>query len=121
MLGIETRILDLRAEEKQGPCLIRRDGIDRVFGVWFWPNDIPSEAALFEEEDNVAGKIELPPFQTVGRATRFRVVIVMVTLAKGAEPDPEIILAVIVRLEATVAKRRHVADRVDRPGEIVNH
>src|ERR1700675_3994954 len=54
-------------------------------------------------------------------ATRFRVVIVVVALTEGAEPNPEIILAVIGRLEAAVAERRHMADRVGRPGEIVNH
>src|ERR1700682_3603134 len=55
------------------------------------------------------------------RATRLRVVIVVVALAEGAEPNPEIVLAVIGRLETSVAEGRHVADRVDRPGEIVNH
>src|SRR5437773_6855337 len=54
-------------------------------------------------------------------ATWFRVVIVVVALAKGAETNPEIVLAVIVRLEAAVAERRHMADRVDGPGEIINH
>ena len=60
-LGIETRVLDLRAEQKQSACLIRRDGIDSVFSVWFWPNNIPREAAPFEREDNVTRQVKLPP------------------------------------------------------------
>ena len=41
--------------------------------------------------------------------------------AESAEANPEIVLAVIGRFEAAVTERRHMANRVDRPGEIINH
>src|SRR5436190_8847230 len=57
----------------------------------------------------------------MGCATWFRVVIIVVALTKGAEANPEIVLAVIIRLEAAVAERRHMAYRVNGPGEIIQH
>src|ERR1044071_1110258 len=54
-------------------------------------------------------------------ATWFRVVIIVIALTEGAETNPEIVLAVIVCLEAAIAERRHVADGVGGPGEIINH
>src|SRR5205823_9439228 len=80
----------------------------------------PSQPAFFERPDDITGQIKFPPAQAVRGATRLRVMIVVVALTESAEPDPEIIFAVIGGVEIPVTERRHVTDRVHRPGEIVN-
>src|SRR6202521_6137615 len=120
-LGVETRIANLRAEKEQGAGLIRRDGVDRVWSdLRLRPDHVPSQAAFLERPDDVTGQIKFPPAQTVRGAARLRVVIVVIALAESAQPDPEIIFAVIGGVEIPVAERRHVTDRVHRPSKIVD-
>jgi hypothetical protein len=108
LLGVEAGVANLRSEKQEGARLIRAHGIDGDLRIRFWPDDVPGEPAFFERPDNVAREVKLPPFQPVRRTARFGVVIIVVALAKGAEPDPEIILAVVGRLETAITERRQV-------------
>src|SRR5262245_13096298 len=55
----------------------------------------------------------------MGGTTGLGVVVVMVAFPKRREPNPEIILALVRRLEGAIAKLFHVADGIHRPGKIV--
>src|SRR6266545_6499318 len=48
-------------------------------------------------------------------------VIVMIPLAEPENADPKIVSAMIGCIEAAITELAHVADRVDRPGHIINH
>ena len=74
---------------------------------------------LFEHPD-VAGEIEFPPFQPMRCAARFGVMVIVVAFANRTETNPEVVFAFIRRLEGAIAELLHVADRVHRPGAIVD-
>src|SRR5689334_25189453 len=47
------------------------------------------------------------------------VVIIMITFTERADPDPEIILALIGSFKGPITELLHVADGVDRPGAVI--
>ena len=46
--------------------------------------------------------------------------IVVVTLAKPDDADQIVVSAVVGGVKAAISKSRHVADRIDRPSDVVN-
>jgi len=55
------------------------------------------------------------------RTTRLRMMIVMISLAESKNADPEIVSAMIGRIEAAISEPGHMADRIDRPSHVIDH
>lgn len=119
--SVQRGVSDLRSKEQERTRLVRRNRIYFLDRIRFWPVNAPGETNPFHRPDDITGQIELPPFQAMRGAARLGVVIVVVTLAKSSETNPKIVFAVICRVIAPIPERRHVTDRIHRPGEIVNH
>ena len=90
-----------------GPFALRRD-----------PHDIPRRAHLLQPEDQPPRRVELPAAQAVDGRARERVVVVVPRLAERGEREPDDVGRVVVGGEAPAAEE--VADRVDRPGDVVH-
>src|SRR3954451_20516574 len=78
---------------------------------------VPHEFRRLHRPDHPGGRVDLPPAQPVHRRAREGVVGVMPGLAEGERREPEHVRRVVVPLEAAGAEE--VADRVDRPRDVV--
>src|SRR6478672_9737516 len=74
---------------------------------------------LFQGPNAIASEIKFPPLQSMSRATRLGVMIIVIALAECAEAHPKVVLAFVGGVERAIAKLLHVTDRVDRPGPVV--
>src|SRR5829696_2844381 len=80
-------------------------------------DDVPGQLRRFHRADHPGRRVDLPPAQAVHRRARERVVVVVPGLAEGERREPEDVGRVVVDVEAAGAEE--VADRVDRPGDVV--
>ena len=74
------------------------------------------QARLREQPDAIVVDVELVPGETVARADRVGVVVVVPALAAGEQGDPPAVARVIAGLEAACAVE--VRGRVDEPGGV---
>ena len=88
---------------------------------FFRPDDVPSQPKFLENPDDVAGHVEFPPAQSMRGAAGLGMMVIVVSLAKTGDAYPKIIPATIGCFESSITERRHVADRIDRPGDIIDH
>ena len=85
------------------------------------PDDLPGETKLFEHPNDIARQIKFPPTQSMSGAAGLGMMVIVVSLAKTGDAYPKIIPATIGCCESSITERRHVADRIDRPGDIIDH
>src|SRR5207249_10076460 len=116
-----TNFLKRRLGFEGGRSRLRPPRHQTLFFGCVRPNDFPGETALLEHPDNITREIKLPPTQSVGSTTGLRMMIVMISFAESDHPDPKVISALIGRIETAVSELRHMTDRIDRPGDIINH
>ena len=88
-------------------------------GLFRRPNNVPGEPAFLQQPDAVAGAVKFPPAQSMRRATRLGMMIVVITFAKPDDADQKVVSTMIGSVKAPIPKLWHVADRIDRPGDIV--
>ena len=101
-------------------CSARRvfAGPEAVEPGWGGPSDVRRPAELLEEPDQPGGHVELSGLYPVASASWVRVMQVVPALAHRQDRQrPEVGGAVAARSRTDAA--RHVADRVDRPGDVV--
>ena len=80
-------------------------------------DDVPGQPHPPHPADQPRRRVDLPPAQPVPRRARERVVVVVPALAEREQRQPEHVGRVVVDVEP--ARAEEVADRVDRPGDVV--
>src|SRR5262249_12447726 len=80
-------------------------------------DDVPCESELLERPDHPGRGIELPRLHPVDRRGRKGVVAVVPGLAEGGQREPREVARLVGGLEIPLAE--HVAERVDRVGDVV--
>src|SRR5947209_1895928 len=86
--------------------------------LWRDPDDVPGKADALKPEDDPGRRVRLVPAQSMARAARERVVIVMPGLAEGEDRQDGDVRRVVFDVEAPGAEE--VAHGVHRPRHVVN-
>ena len=81
-------------------------------------NDVPREMHLRERRDDHPGGVDLPPPQAVVSRPRERVMVVVPGLSEREHGEPCDVRRLVLDVEPAPAEE--VADRVHRPGDVVN-